>query len=191
MDPSLESLLADDTIVALARRILTGRCYLFLGAGASIDSGAPTTQVLADHVAEHVLMTDQRGIPLDQVVEYADAYTGRPAVVSAIRQRLGNLEPSEALRSLAKLPWRAVYSVNFDDLFEIACQAERPGKLRVFSAPENLEEIRPGEIPLYMLHGSIRAANSTPGLVITREDMERSLAGRQAFYRRLSPGFRS
>lgn len=184
-------LLADEVFIALGRRIIAGQCALFLGAGASLDSGGPTTAELADLIAEKVLRTDQRDLALDQVVEYAEGSVGRQPVADLIVQRLDGLDPSPALQTLAAFPWRSVYSVNFDDLFEKALDQAQPGRAHAIFSASRLDEILPDRLPVYLLHGSIQSPmDRNMGLILTQGDIARAATQRQAFYRRLTDDLR-
>jgi SIR2-like domain len=178
MSLNATELLKDETFVALARRILSGRCSLFLGAGASLSSGGPTTQELADLIASEVLMA-QGQFSLSQVVEYADGTTGRPAVNRAIRSRLDKLQPSDALRSIGRVRWKSIFSVNFDDLMEQVYSATEAFPLQVFVSATGLDDVDLHRIPLYMLHGSIRTLDDQGrgrALLLTPDDYTRSNA---------------
>src|SRR5438309_443231 len=99
-----ERLLADETFIYLGRRILAGKCCLFLGAGASLSSGAPTSGELAVLLCSQVLMTDEV-YSLSEAATYVDAMAGRKAAVEIIVERLKGLSPSPSLRQLTAIPW--------------------------------------------------------------------------------------
>ena len=181
------SLLADATHAALVQRVLLGRCALFLGAGASISSGAPSGRYLAASIAKEVLAADLPEYSLGDIVDFADGTTGRRSVADYIVNRLSPLTPSASLRALCRLPWRSIYSVNFDDLVEKAFELDRPGELEVFVSARDLERRDIKATPLMMLHGSIkRPLDRDMGLVLTQEDFRRSMDQRRAFYHALT-----
>jgi len=180
-------LLEQESFVALGRRVLYGKCSLFVGAGASIDSGGPSTSELSDLLAERVLMTDQRGIALSDIVDYIDGAMGRRQATASIADRLRGLKPSASLVALAALPWKSVYTTNFDDLFEQAFAQVRPGELQAVVSAHDLDQLRPDLTPLFYLHGSIKQPNDpSMGLVLTQRDLIRAVSQRQAFYHRLT-----
>lgn len=191
MSLSADQLLQDDTFKNLGRRILAGECVLFVGAGASLSSGAPNTELLAGHLASSLLNTQMSDASLIEVIEAADAIRGRRSVTKAIREKLENLTPSQQLRDLVSLDWISIYSVNFDDLIEKAAELiEKP--LQVFRSATNLDSPMLGRTPLYMLHGSVRDPDDKKmGLVITNEDQFRAKAQRTALYRRLADDMQS
>jgi tetratricopeptide (TPR) repeat protein len=180
-------LLKDVTFAPLVQRVFLGRCALFLGAGASKSSGAPTTPELAQFLAREVLQAELEGYSLGDVVDYIDGTTGRKSVTEAIGSRLGNLTPSASLRSLCLLPWRAIYTVNFDDLVEQSFALDRPGELEVFTSAKDIEKRDPNLTPLIMLHGSIKdPLSKTMGLVLTQDDFNRSVSQRRSMYHALT-----
>ena len=149
-----ERLLEEESFRALGRRLLTGRVAVFLGAGSSIGSGAPSSDDLSRAIGRQVLQTEER-YSLAEMVDYADGGPGRREVNKVIVERLKSLSPSKSLIDLASLPWPRVFSVNFDDLFEQALRIQ--GHLPVaHQSPANLEQSTVGRTPIYMLHGSAR-----------------------------------
>jgi tetratricopeptide (TPR) repeat protein len=88
---------------------------------------------------------------------------------------------------MCRLPWRSIYTVNFDDLIEKAFALDRPGELEVFVSAHDLERRDVKTTPLMMLHGSIKKPlDRDMGLVLTQEDFRRSMDQRRAFYHALT-----
>ena len=178
-------LLEDESFRSLGRRILTGRVAIFLGAGSSLSSGAPSTEELARLIGREVLQTGEE-YPLADIVDYADGGPGRREVSRVIVDTLQPLTPSASLLSLASLPWPRVFSVNFDDLFEKALRAQGQDPIPYY-APTNFDRRTADQIPVYMLHGSIKNANDrNMGLLLTNDDMKRASTKREAFYHQLT-----
>ena len=123
MSLTAKQLLDDQTFVALARRIISGRCALFVGAGASLSSGAPKTQQLADLIAQEILQVETPSYPLAEIVDYTDGSVGREPVTRFIVNALRDLLPSAALCSLTSHPWTSIFSTNYDDLIEKALES--------------------------------------------------------------------
>jgi predicted Zn-dependent protease len=188
MPLSADELLADPTFLYLGRRILVGKCALFLGAGASLSSGAPTTTELAKLICNDVLMTDKE-FPFVDAVAYADEMAGRKEVARVIVERLEDLSPSPALRGLTAFPWKSIFTTNFDDLIEKAYDQTpdtRAAQLDVYDPARDFERRTQGRIPLYMIHGSCkRPLDPKMGLVITPDDVRRASRQSQSLYRRL------
>lgn len=185
MSLTADQLLRDEAFQAMGRRVLTGRVAVFLGAGSSIGSGAPSSSDLARIIGNRVLQTDEE-YALADMVDYADGGPGRREVNRVIVETLQSLSPSASLVDLASVPWPRVFSVNFDDLFEKALRMQGQDPVAYYS-PSNLDHRPLGRTPLYMLHGSIKNANDREmGLVLTHDDMLRSVTKRAAFYHQLT-----
>ena len=180
-----KQLLEDESFRALGRRLLTGRVALFLGAGSSVGSGAPSSDELAGAIGKEVLQTDEH-YSLADMVDYADGGPGRREVNRVIVECLESLTPSESLIELASLPWPRVFSVNFDDLYEQALKSHGENPIAHYS-PNNLERAFVNRIPIYMLHGSIKSPNDPHmGLVLTQDDLIRAANKRATFYHQLT-----
>lgn len=61
----------------LGELIQSGECVLFLGAGVSLDSGAPSGWQLANELGEKFYGYERGQYPLDEVCELIDATEGR------------------------------------------------------------------------------------------------------------------
>ena len=185
-----EQLLEEESFKALGRRLLTGRVALFLGAGSSIGSGAPSSDELASAIGKQVLQTDE-SYSLADMVDYADGGPGRREVNRVIVKRLESLSPSKPLLNLASLPWPRVFSVNYDDLFEQGLRSLGHNPV-VYYSPVDLEQSTLGRIPIYMLHGSIKSPNDpNMGLVLTQDDLIRAGKQRATFYHQLTDGLQA
>lgn len=185
--------MADDGFVALARRVLAGQCSLFVGAGASLSSGAPTSDTLAISIGQDVLRIDEH-YPLADVVEFADGTVGRAAVQKVIRAKLLGLSPSPSVRELVKLPWARVYTVNFDDLIERAYVASGLPAPTIVAPGDALDVLDTGKTPIFMLHGTIKRISENgrgPSLVLTQEDLTRGRASMTAMLRQLTNDMRA
>ena len=174
-----------DRLIAAIRQ---GDCALFLGAGVSTDSGAPSGRDLTEELAAEFLDEGSTAYSLAQVTALVEALEGRKSLDEWIVRRLDGLSPSATLLQIPRYRWRAIYTVNFDTLIEAAYRsAEAPvQRLRVFySDRDSLSMLEPGDVPLYKLHGSIDRVGSAEGhLTITSEDpyldaqLRRRLVGR-------------
>jgi SIR2-like domain len=184
-----DELLKDETFLHLARRILGNKCVLFVGAGASISSGAPSSQELAKIISTQILLTDET-FDLADAVTYADAMTSRKEVVGLIGDTLRALQPSEPILALTVFPWISIYTTNFDDLIEKAYETTpdtRAPALRVYDPGVGFLRLPSGTIPLYMLHGSYkRPLDHHLPLILTQDDISNATPQLTALYRRLT-----
>lgn len=166
----------DETLARVSTLIQRGECVLFLGAGISLDSGAPTAQELADELASEFLSAPKGEYDLATAAELIDAVEGRKTLNEWLDRRLGNLKPSSAIEAIPLLHWKSIYTMNYDTLVEQAYQGcpPRAQKLRPFySNKDPLARLEADEVPLYKLHGCLTRANTDDGhLTLTREDYD-------------------
>ncbi|MEA2364356.1 MAG: hypothetical protein QOD71_3501 [Thermoleophilaceae bacterium] len=162
---------------------------LFVGSGLSLDSGAPTSQALADEMLAHFLDLPPNAYPLSEAAALIDAEDGRRRLNDWIVRRLRGLSPSRAIRALPSYRWKAIYTTNYDELIEVAYREERDRyqELRpIYSDRDQLADLRENEVPLYKLHGCITRANSEDGrLVITQDDLVQVEESRRRLFARL------
>src|SRR5829696_7067919 len=100
--------------------IQRGNCVLFLGAGVSMDSGAPSGKALAHEVGEFFLPEDPPSDDLGSVCELIDATSGRKTLNGYMVARFRDLRPKGALLSIPNFQWKSIYTVNIDTLLEAA-----------------------------------------------------------------------
>jgi tetratricopeptide (TPR) repeat protein len=185
----LSQRLGDENVGRLVEVIQAGECVLFLGAGVSIDSGAPTGQQLADELGKTFLGSEAGTYLLGEVSELIDANEGRKTLNEWLLRRFGPLKPAGALTDIPLFRWKSIYTVNFDTLLEAAYE-EQPGRLqplRVFySDRDPLSRLEPNELAVYKLHGCLSRANSDDGhLVLTQEDELLVVDSRTRLFNRL------
>ena len=86
----------------LTRQVQSGSCVLFLGAGASRSSGAPTGRELADDLASHFLGGMADSPTLSRVCEYVETNSSRKDLEEYLQEQLGGLVPQGALLEIPK-----------------------------------------------------------------------------------------
>jgi tetratricopeptide (TPR) repeat protein len=173
----------------LIENISAGRCVLFLGAGISLDSGAPSSIALSNEIAEQFLDIPAAGYPLSEVAALVDAEDGRRRLNDWIMRRLSALRPSVAIHALPLFRWQAIYTTNFDTLVEAAYK-ETPNAVQrlhpIYSNRDPISTLETDEVAFYKLHGCISRANSEEAnLVLTQDDFARAEDGRQRLFNRL------
>ena len=173
----------------LSEIIESGTCVLFLGAGVSIDSGAPSGRQLSNELWQEFLPSLSELNDLGHICELIDANSGRRALNDWLLDRFHGLVPKGALLSFPKFRWKSIYTMNFDTLLEevytkdnASAQVLRP----FYSDKDPISRLRPNEVPLYKLHGCLSRAYSDDGhLVLTPDDFARVYESRQRFFNRL------
>ncbi|SFM30704.1 SIR2 family NAD-dependent protein deacylase [Methylobacterium pseudosasicola] len=106
------------------------RVILFLGAGASMEAGAPSGEALRADLAKKFLGSEMDGYDLMSVAEMAIKAHGNGVVFEHVRGLLAGYEPSEAHKLLPTFRWRTIATTNYDLLVERA-YAATPAKLQV------------------------------------------------------------
>lgn len=188
---------------SLVTAIQDGRCILFAGAGASIDAKLPSwTELLRDlveRVRESGTVSEaqqgelagllQRGDYL-VLADFCRDQLGKFEFAQFLKERLSDLNRvSRTHRILAKIPFRAAITTNFDSFLENSrhrVQVVLPEMMEKLGAPgvDSLLEDR-SALPIIKMHGS---AHDVDSIVLTRGDFRRTLFMRpkyREFLRRL------
>ncbi len=157
-------LIDDEYAEHIARLLLERRLVLFVGAGVSLQAKPkkdrtarmPLWKELADRVAENrnVKVNDFKG----NILELFDSIStsqSRRDLEDAIRQELRSedFDPGNVHNKIAKLPWKRIYTTNYDDLLKRALGEEMPvvneKTFELFNRPENSQP------KLVHLHGDL------------------------------------
>ena len=180
----------------LVDKVSAGQCILFVGAGLAQsckdDRGnkGPSATQLAQLVSERFLGRNEIQDNLSLAADYSLAYHSKYDIDSYIRGQLDGLKPSEAALAIPQMPWKAIYTTNYDVIVEKAYEAaDNPIQLvqPIYSNLTPLSDLRGGTIPLYKLHGCISRIDSPDSpLAITHNEMARAREGRRKLFRRLS-----
>jgi tetratricopeptide (TPR) repeat protein len=174
----------------LNRQIQGGSCVLFLGAGASVSSGGPTAEQLADELAQHFFSDTSKRFTLGHVCEYVESNFSRKDLEDHLTSRLGSLSPQGALLEIPKYQWHAIFTVNFDTLLETAYEATASAVQKLFIAfsdKDNISNVPPGCVPVYKLHGCISRCRTDEGrLTLTTDDYAHATRIRRRLFNRLA-----
>lgn len=176
----------------LVDNILKGNCVLFLGAGASIESGAPSSKELVKSLADQFLEGYHSEDPLPKVAAYIESKPGigRLPLVKYFEERLSNLSPSSGYVMLARFKWKAIYTTNYDMLTERGYEQAFKKEcryIRILQSKEfpNIENSR-NYVPIYKLHGCIsRPFSEETPLIITEDDYHRNYTNKVALFHQL------
>lgn len=178
---------------ALLEKIVAGDCILFLGAGATRDAGGPTGRELAELLANRFSRPD---IPVDNIQHFSDILTSLPEVDreeidSAIIDALRNLKPSPGHWVIPRVPWKALFTLNYDRLIEQAYDGlhgvkdEKPQQsLKVIIGNRQTAFLSDSSVvSLYKIHGCISNIEKKTPLVLTSIDYERTRKNRRKMLR--------
>ena len=130
----------------------------------------------------------QDNLPL--AADYSLAFHAKYDIDSFIRQKLSGLKPSPTAFTIPQLPWKAIYTTNYDVVIEKAYEtATNPSQLvqPIYSNLTPLSSLADGSIPLYKLHGCISRIDSPDSpLAITHDEMAKARDSRRRLFRRFS-----
>ena len=203
MNPSFPNDLAarwgfvdDSALNYMVDRISAGQCILFVGAGLTQtcedDSGTRglSATELARLVSTRFLGQNEVQDNLSLAADYSLAFHTKYDIDSFIRGKLGDLKPSPAALTIPQMPWKAIYTTNYDLEIERAYDAvSNPIQLvrPIYSNLTPLSGLPDGSIPLYKLHGCISRIDSPDSaLAITHDEMAKARNGRRRLFRRFS-----
>ncbi|HEX2062589.1 MAG TPA: SIR2 family protein [Thermoanaerobaculia bacterium] len=157
----------------LVERVMDSMCVPFLGAGASLGAGIPSSGDLAEELARKCSYpgTDKRDFL--RVCQYYTMVTDPAAPRHAIIRRLTapGLQPGVVHNTLAAMPFPYVLTTNFDSLMERAYHAA--GKIpsvsmyRVGGDQAEVDTPTVRRPLVYKLHGSVEDPRS---MVCTEDD---------------------
>ena len=186
----------DSALNYMVDRISAGQCILFVGAGLAQtcedDHGTkgPSATELARLVSTRFLGRNEVQDNLPLAADYSLAFHTKYDIDSFIRQKLGGLKPSPAALTIPQIPWKAIYTTNYDVVIEKACEtASNPRQLvrPIYSNLTPLSSLADGSIPLYKLHGCISRIDSPDSpLAITHDEMAKARDRRRRLFRRFS-----
>jgi hypothetical protein len=168
------------------------RVILFLGAGASMEAGAPSSEKLSAALAERFFGSAMNGYDLMSVAEMALRAHGNGVVFEHLLTLLAGFEPSDAHRLLPTFRWRGVATTNYDLLVERA-YAATPSRLQnlvtfVRDTEPVEERMRAVANPLEFLklHGCLEQLHD-PDLppILSHEHYDRYAKGRTRLFNRL------
>jgi len=116
----------------LAKRVAPQETVLFLGAGASVPSGAPTAADLAEAISTEFEI-DLSDYSLSEIASIASEKNSRKSVVDFVNSKIDRLHPTLGLRTIPLFDWRRIYTTNYDKLIERAYR-DSQAELQVMSS---------------------------------------------------------
>lgn len=160
----------------ISHLVRSGHAGLVVGAGASVSSGAPLTADLVNRIrsefpkASHSPNSDLFSV-CDSVVHHR--LYGASDLHRFVRCQFDTLSPSNDYKQLPRIPWRVLFTTNYDDLIEQTYTT--PGRvqsLQVRHLGAGAATVpREGHLLLFYLMGSIRGdlrSGSSP--ILTWDD---------------------
>lgn len=158
---------------SLITKILSKRCILFLGAGATKGSGGVLGNELGKYIYKDI---GDIGIEYkDNLARYTQVLvnTGyRDKIEEIVRSRFSALKPNPDFCNISDIPWKAIYTTNYDDLIEKSYSNQHFYSC-VVSSPQSICQCSgEADIPLYKINGDINLPyQPDKPLVITLKDL--------------------
>lgn len=169
----------DDEIalpLSLRHAIETGNAVLFSGAGIgnnALDSkgqAGPSGKELASELCERFSI-DAPEADLEQVAQLVEIRKGRAELVAFLVERFAELEPDENLQWLLSLPWKAIFTTNYDRLIERTFEVGPTVSRKPVSIATTSQVVPTNflfEVPVFHLHGFLFDGPSE--ILITEND---------------------
>ena len=145
---------------------------LFLGAGASMPSGAPSGGMLADELTRE-FFPGERQRSLSDIAGRIEFKFGRQSLVKILRDKIVPLKPSPSIRYLPTFNFSSIFTTNYDQIIEKAYKELGIDLPVIRSNKDYAFDYRQYNTMLYKLHGCItedRADGLSHGMIVTDED---------------------
>lgn len=172
----------------LAGLIKPERTILFLGAGASVPSGAPAGVQLARKLWQNLSRDEPDSNDFTEICSILEMKFGRQKLISEIKAILSKLQPSGGVLSIPEFNWHSIYTTNYDQLIELAYNRCKK-QINIVRSNFDYEKFeRNTGVPLYKIHGCI-SQDITDGhrsrLIVTERDNEEHQDYREVLFKSL------
>lgn len=172
---------------SLVSKIMDGKCVLFLGAGATISSGGVLGSGLGKSIYSDIGDT---GVAYQEnLARYTQLLVNkgyREEIEKSIRKRFTNLVPSKDFACIANIPWKAIYTTNYDDLVEKSYKKQHFYNCIVNTTQREEGNYGRADVPLFKINGDINTPfNANHPLIITLNDLKDSQKTRKKILERL------
>lgn len=172
---------------SLFAKILGGKCILFLGAGATLSSGGTLGSGLGKSIFRSIGDT---GVPYQEnLAKYTQLLVNkgyRKEMEKCIRDRFKNLKPTNEFAHIAQVPWKAIYTTNYDDLVEQSFKKQHFYNCVVNTSQRQEEEYGAVDVPLYKINGDINTPYKEQyPLIITLNDLRDTKKTRKKILKQL------
>jgi SIR2-like domain len=137
-----------DAFTGVARSVLDGSAMLFVGAGLSFltknaaGDSLPNGDQLKAYL--HSETGTKKSYPLEKISNYYVRKFGPAKLYDYLTQQLSVASVDKRLTELYKLPWRRIYTTNYDDAIEIARKSSRDSA--TFTLSESAKSIPDGAV---------------------------------------------
>lgn len=165
-----------DYLEEAVQHILDGSAICFLGAGFSTlatdahGAQVPSTSQLIDELWGIAGIPAEPGASLTDIADFFESRGRTKELRKHLVDRLTICNASVEQQFILELPWRAIFTTNFDDIVE---RVISPGLMQVVSPARRPNFVRTDLRQLYYLHGralDILESDVDPGLVISESN---------------------
>ncbi|MHA2248328.1 MAG: SIR2 family protein, partial [Candidatus Hodarchaeales archaeon] len=180
----------EEHLVDLVNMIRKRKIILFLGAGASIVAGAPSTEELIAKIHEKFPLAQTSddfntfcgNIRFSSHYKYSDLY-------DFIRETFENLQPSKYHKLLTSYDWGAIFTTNYDRLLEQAY--ENPDVIKpprvIASSEDTINPLSRRVCHIFKLNGCIsREIDEVGAMKLTKVELMGAALERERSYEILS-----
>ncbi|MGP1273797.1 MAG: SIR2 family protein [Caulobacterales bacterium] len=173
----------------LAKRISPESTILFLGAGASIPSGAPSVKDLSA-VMHAELSKDASSLNLSEITRLVETKLGRPHLIKVLREKFSKIKPARGMLNIPLYKWAGIYSTNYDTLLESAYEERGLSAQAICSSFDYSKQLdKPPVATIYKIHGCINKDEvdgySNHRIIITTNDYKNYRDYQEQIYRLL------
>ena len=176
----------------LAISIASRDCVLFAGSGLTCDSGGATWSELVKYIMDKFnykspLSEDASSDNFD-IMQDIIRENGEESVYNAVRDRLRDAKIPESYLDLAKLPWFAVFTTNYDLALEKALREFQFFILRTIVTGNEFQlDGLSSELLCVKLMGSLDIPHHNIGsMILDKGDLEIAMGERNAIFRTLA-----
>jgi tetratricopeptide (TPR) repeat protein len=172
----------------LVKSFVLGEAAIFIGAGLSYGAGLPTWETLIRPL-EREIDGCPANLSLPDVAQFYETQHTRTALTRAVAASLRNeARPTEGHRILVKdLPVGIIYTTNFDELLERACEHWKR-KYHTVTSKGGLPLAEPDTLQIIKLHGDFR---NPENLVLTTDDFENYFSTHSMLAQKVASDLRS
>ncbi|MFJ9452207.1 SIR2 family protein [Herbaspirillum sp. NPDC101397] len=176
------------SIQQLIEEIVPERTVLVFGAGASVDSDAPSAAQLIELIGSEFGIRGE-SLTLAEVSGLAERKRSRVDLISCLRKAFKGVRAKGAILNLPLYNWKSIFTTNYDEVVEDAYKRKlKP--LTVFSSNFDFTvHADPAAVKYLKLHGTIGkdiADGHVSRMIITDLDYDLTQDYREALYIRFS-----
>ncbi len=155
----------------------SGSAICFTGAGFSYGATdaqtrkIPSSDELCAEICQLVGEEYVLGTSLTDIADFCESSSERKAhLTNFVVTRLTKCRPSESHIKIMGMPWRAVFTTNFDDVAEVAAGTH---KLFPVTPTTSAKVLSVDKTPIYYLHGralDVLEGQASPGIVLSERN---------------------